>query len=268
MQTNASPLLIDTHCHLVSERLRDGFDELVANARRFGVGKIINIAYDPESIALAEEQIKKSDMVYAAFGIQPHDSHTYSHEVAEAIRLKLRNNNKAVAVGEIGLDNYHKDCSPEVQIPCFEHFLQIAVDEKLPVVVHVRESHEQVASRIRAFANKGLRGVIHCFTGTLAEAREFLELGMYISFSGIVTFKNSDALREVAAYVPADRYLIETDSPYLAPVPERGKTNEPAWVKHVATCIAEVRKESFDDVARASSENAERLFTRLKNLNS
>lgn len=264
-QMVSSLKLVDTHCHLVSPKLKDSLAELLVAARHYGVAKIINIAYDPETIELASQQMLSDPMIYAAFGIQPHDSNTYTYDVAERIRAKVRDNKKVVAIGEIGLDNYHKDCSLEQQIPCFEHFLQIACDEKLPVVVHVRETHREVADRISEFGKHGLTGVIHCFTGTVDEAREFLDLGMYISFSGIVTFKNSESLRDVARFVPADRFLIETDSPYLAPVPERGKTNQPAWVKHVCESIATVRGMTVEEVASLTTSNAHALFTRLGN---
>lgn len=258
------PQLIDTHCHLVSERLRENIVDLVTRAREKGVSKIINIAYCPESVKLACEQAAKFDDVYAAVGIQPHDSKSYSATEALLISDIAKSNKKVVAIGEIGLDNYHKDCSLDAQIPCFEHFLAIACELDLPVVVHVRETHREVADRIRAFSKKGLRGVIHCFTGSRPEAREFLDCGMYISFSGIVTFKNADELREVAKYVPSDRILIETDSPYLAPSPNRGKTNEPAWVWHVCENIAYLRNRKFEEIAKATTTNALMLFDRMK----
>lgn len=256
--------LIDTHCHLVSPTLQTRVDALLENARAHSVTKIINIAYDPDTVTLAEKQMALHSMLYAAFGIQPHDSHSYTPAAAESIRLKARAQPRVVAIGEIGLDTYHKDCSLEMQIPCFEHFLQIACDECLPVVVHVRNTHREVADRIRDYAKQGLTGVIHCFTGTVDEAREFLDYGMMISFSGIVTFKNSESLRDVVRFVPNDRFVIETDSPYLAPVPQRGKTNEPAWVSYVAECIATVRGTDTETIARITTDNAETLFARLR----
>lgn len=258
------PFLIDTHCHLVSDRLRDNIVDLVTRAEEAGVTRMIDIAYCPETVRRVCEHAAKFESVFASVGIQPHDSQTYTFDEAEKIRAIASVNQKVVAIGEIGLDTYHKDCSLETQIPCFEHFLTIATELDLPVVVHVRETHREVAERVRAFSKKGLRGVIHCFTGNRDEAREFLDYGFYISFSGIVTFKNATELHEVAKMVPDDCFLIETDSPYLAPMPHRGKTNEPAWVKHVGEHIAQLRGKTFEDVANLTTANALKLFNRLR----
>ena len=256
--------LIDTHCHLVSEKLRDSLSDYVERAAAAGVHKIIDIAYDPESVHIALEQLERHSCLYAAVGIQPHDAHTFNSDEAQKIRLIARSHPRVVAIGEIGLDDYHKLAPMQQQIDCFETFLQIALDERLPIVVHVRETHEAVASRLRPFTQKGGTGVIHCFTGSLPEAREFLDMGLYISFSGIVTFKNALELKEVAKFVPSDRILIETDSPYLAPVPHRGKTNEPSFVRNVCELVAELRGVTPEILATQTTHNAEHLFYRMK----
>lgn len=257
--------LIDTHCHLVSEKLKDSLPDILARAKLAGVEKIIDIAYDPETVELVCEQIKTSEMLFAACGIQPHDASKYTEIVAKKIQTLAHENKKIVAIGEIGLDYYYTLSTKDVQILCFEHFLQIAVEEDLPVVIHVRESHNDVYERLSKFAKKGLRGVIHCFTGSKAEAAQFLDLGFFISFSGIVTFKNATDLKMISQFVPIDRLLIETDSPYLAPIPHRGKTNEPAWVRNVCEHIAELRGCEASFLADKTFTNAESLFTRLRN---
>ncbi|APJ03071.1 TatD family hydrolase [Silvanigrella aquatica] len=256
--------LIDTHCHLVSDKLKNSLPEIITRAKQAGVGKIINISYDPETIELAQEQLKISDMLYVTLGIQPHDASTFSIKEAEKIRIPATNNPRVVGVGEIGLDAHYTLSPMDIQIECFEYFLQMALELNLPVVVHVRETHEAVYSRIKPFAEKGLKGVIHCFTGTLDEAKDFLNCGLYLSFSGIVTFKNSQSLQEVAKFVPSDRILIETDSPYLAPVPLRGKTNEPANIHHTCEFIAKLRNTTYDEMAKTTTHNAENLFYRLR----
>ncbi len=257
-------LLIDTHCHLVSDKLKNSLPEILSRAKKAGVGKIINIAYDPQTIKLAQEQLKISDMLYITLGIQPHDASKYNIEEAEKVRLIALNNQRVVGIGEIGLDAYYTLSPMEKQIECFEYFLQMALELKLPVVVHVRETHEDVFSRIKLFAEKGLTGVIHCFTGTLDEAKDFLECGMHLSFSGIVTFKNSQNLQEVVKYVPSNRILIETDSPYLAPVPLRGKINEPSNVHHTCEFISKLRNISYEELAITTTQNAENLFYRMR----
>jgi TatD DNase family protein len=257
-------LLIDTHCHLVSDKLKNSLPVILERAKKAGVGKIINIAYDPQTIKLAQEQLKISEMLYVTLGIQPHDATKYNIEEAEKVRSIAINNIRVVGIGEIGLDAHYTLSPMEKQIECFEYFLQMALELKLPVVVHVRDTHEEVYSRIKLFAEKGLTGVIHCFTGSLDEAKDFLDCGMHLSFSGIVTFKNTQNLQEVAKFVPENRILIETDSPYLAPVPLRGKINEPAFVHHTCEFISKIRNIKYEELANLTTQNAENLFYRMR----
>ncbi|WGL59080.1 TatD family hydrolase [Pigmentibacter sp. JX0631] len=257
-------MLIDTHCHLVSNKLKDNLNQILQQAKDNGLEKIINIAYDPETIQLGLEQLHFSEMIYLTLGIQPHDAAKFTIPDAEIVRSHAKSNKRVVGIGEIGLDAYYTLSPMEKQIECFEYFLAMATELKLPVVVHVRETHSLVLDRIKQFLSKGLTGVIHCFTGTLTEAKEFLDCGFYLSFSGIVTFKNSTSLQEVAKIVPENKILIETDSPYLAPVPMRGKINEPGNLKYTCDFIANLRNISSQDLANLTKQNAETLFFRLK----
>jgi TatD DNase family protein len=228
------------------------------------VSQIINVAYDSPSILLAQEQLKSSKMLFAALGIQPHSAADFTHEEAENVKKIAFTNERVVAIGEIGLDAYHNLCPLEKQIECFESFLHVAVETKLPVIIHVRKTHQEVYERIKKFSQQyALTGVIHCFTGTLEEAKDFLSCGMFLSFSGIVTFKNAQKLKEVVQYIPEDRLLIETDSPYLAPVPLRGKTNEPAHLFYISRHIAQLRGLADEELSQITSKNAQRLFCRL-----
>ncbi|KAB8031759.1 TatD family hydrolase [Fluviispira multicolorata] len=256
--------LIDTHCHLVSDKLKNNLPEIIERAKACGVQKIINIAYDPATITLAQEQIKTSEILYATLGIQPHDASQFTIEEAEKIRPIALNNQKIVGIGEIGLDGHYTLSPMGKQIECFEYFLQMALELNLPIVVHMRETHTDVYSRIKQFAKKGLKGVIHCFTGTLSEAKDYLAEDFYLSFSGIVTFKNAIDLQEVAKYIPENRILIETDSPYLSPVPLRGKTNEPSHILHTCEFIAKLRNINSENFAKVTAHNAETLFYRLR----
>ena len=256
--------IVDTHCHLVSEKLQPHFGDFVARAKAAGVAKIINIAYCPDSVKLAVEQSTREPSVYCALGIQPHDANTFTVPAGLEIETLAQTNKKVVAVGEIGLDAYHRIVDMEKQVECFEWFLEMALRQKLPVAVHVRETHEAVYSRLKSFALAGGKGEIHCFTGTKAEAANFLDLDFFLSFSGIVTFKNSLELKEVAKYVPHNRYLVETDSPYLAPVPHRGKQNEPAFTLQVCEHMATLRSVTVEQVAEESWGNSHELFPRLK----
>lgn len=256
--------LIDTHCHLASDQLKEHASEIIERAQQAGVSRIINIAYDPQSVDLVIEQLSLSPMLYAAVGIQPHDAKTFSFAAADLIRSKAETNRRVVAIGEIGLDAHYTLSPMDQQQACFDYFLQMALELDLPVVVHVRQTHEEVLSKIAHFSKLGLRGVIHCFTGTLSEAKDFLDHGFYISLSGIVTFKNAKQLQEVAQFVPNDRLLIETDSPYLSPVPLRGKVNEPSHLLHTCDFIAQLRKTTSSELTAMTFQNATQLFSRMK----
>lgn len=253
-------MLTDTHCHLVSEKLRHDTKGLVERAQVAGVSRIINIAYNQETTEIGLKLAQEFSNVWTTAGIQPHDSASYSPQLAEMMKNLFKVNESLVAIGEIGLDAHYNLSPMPAQERCFEHFLEIAVAVDRPIVVHVRNTHKAVKERIASLVPNNLRGVIHCFTGTLNEAKEFLDLGFYISFSGIVTFKNATDLMDVSRYVPNDRILIETDSPYLAPIPMRGKINEPSFLKHTAQRIAEVRGLSLEAFAELTTRNALNLF--------
>ena len=191
--------------------------------------------------------------------MHPHDAKDVAAEDMDRLR-GLAGHPKVVAIGETGLDFYYEHSPRQVQRNMFERFVALAVETRLPIVVHNRESDREVAETIRSRGGGRLRGVIHCFTSDAAAARMFLDLGFYLSFSGIVTFKNAEALRDVARWVPLDRLLIETDSPFLAPVPKRGRRNEPAYVRFVAETLARVRGIEVDEIAEAASRNTRTLF--------
>jgi TatD DNase family protein len=256
--------LVDTHCHLCSEKLSHEASELISRAREASVAKIINITFDRDTFLRGLEQVKLHPELALTVGIQPHDADQFNETFATEIETVASAHKDVVAIGEIGLDGFHKFVDMPTQIKCFEAFLEMALRCNLPVVVHVRETFTDVYERLKWFSNRGGTGVIHCFTGSLDEGKAFLDLGFYLSFSGIVTFKNSDDLRAVAKHTPSDRLLIETDSPYLAPVPFRGKQNEPAWVKEVARCISEVRQVSLESIAELTTNNALSLFKKLQ----
>lgn len=253
--------MIDTHCHLASEELKDHVVPILQRAQSAGIQKMINIAYEWQSCCAVIEQLDLSPDLYAAVGIQPHDAHTFNENQGAGILNLAQKHKRVVAIGEIGLDAYHHHTALSLQIPCFEYFLEGACHLNLPVVIHVRETHREVLSRLQSFAKKGLRGVIHCFTGTKSEAREFLDCGFFISFSGIVTFKNALQVQESAGYVPLDKILVETDSPYLSPIPLRGKRNEPSHLPHTCEYFAALKKLTFQEFVGFTTKNAHDLFS-------
>jgi TatD DNase family protein len=262
-------MLVDSHCHLDAKYFPvDGpsggaaavLDRaLTAGIKGFvvvGVGGDLSTAR--RAVEIAHE---RSASVAAAVGVHPHDASTLT-DAAYAELAVLARDPAVVAVGEIGLD-YHYDRSPrDVQRAAFVRLIGLARDVGKPIVVHTRSAAEDTLAVLEAEGARDVGGVIHCFSEDRAFATRALALGFYLSFSGIVTFKTTAAIQDVAGWAPGDRILVETDSPYLAPVPLRGKPCEPAYVVHTARRVAELRKTSFDEVAELTSANAERLFRR------
>lgn len=249
-------MLTDTHAHLDSLEDLEG---ALGRARTNGVSRIIAISSGAESSENTLAISSSHDGVYAAVGIHPHAAATADDSSLETIE-RLSHSPGVVAIGETGLDYHYMNSDKETQIRSFQAQMEIAARRGLPLVIHVREADGDLTSFLKSGGLSERPGVIHCFTGNYETAKAYLDLGFYISFSGIVTFKNSEELREAARKIPADRILIETDSPYLAPVPMRGKPNEPGYVRHVAKTVASVRGISLEELAALTSENAQRLF--------
>lgn len=252
--------LIDTHAHLDSDDFDRDRAEMIARAKVAGVERIVAIAVTAESSAAVVRLAAENDEVYAAVGIHPNYTAAAQPEDWDRV-VALVGQPRVVALGETGLDRF-RDHSPfALQQEYFARHIALSQERGLPFIVHMRQCEADVLEMLREAARRGpLSGVMHSFTGDKAMARECLALGMYISFAGMVTYKKSDVLRAVAGTIPADRILVETDSPYLAPEPFRGKRNEPANVVHTAACLAAARGESLDDFAAQTTANARRLF--------
>jgi len=252
--------LFDTHAHLDQAEFDEDRSEVIQRARQAGVEAIVAVGCTADSSAAAVRLAQQYDIVLAAVGIQPN----YCAEAAPGDwdRIEqLLDAPKVVALGETGLDRHWNYAPFELQQEYFARHLRLAQERDLPVVIHTRQSDADVVKMLRAAAERGpLTGVMHSFTGTAETAAECIALGMHISFAGMVTFKKSADLRAVAEGVPADRILIETDSPYLSPHPRRGRRNEPAHVAHTARCLAEARGESFEEFCAGTTTNARRLF--------
>ncbi len=257
--------LIDSHAHLADDRFKDDLPEVLRRARDAGVEAVVVIGYNVESSAAvlkltSADHPAGSPSLHAVVGFAPHNvAEATSSAVAEVEAMLDRP--EVVAVGEIGLD-YHYDMPPADQRTLFATQLEWAVQRELPVVIHSREAVDDMVRMLgEAGASEGrLRGVIHCFTEDPAMAEQVVDLGFYVSFSGIATFKNAPEVRDAIARVPLERTLIETDAPFLAPVPHRGQRNEPAFVAEVARCVAEIHERSADEVAEISAANCRRLF--------
>jgi TatD DNase family protein len=254
-------MLFDTHCHLDQDDFDADRDDVVQRAVDAGVGTIITVGTTATSSKKCIRLAGQFDAVYAAVGIQP-------NYVAEAAAgdwdriVELAESARVVAIGETGLDR-HWDLSPfDQQQDYFDRHLRLSQQKDVAFIVHMRDCETDIMEMLREARGRGpLRGVMHSFTGDTAMAAECVDLGMYVSFAGMVTFKKSDALRQCAAGIPSDRLLIETDAPYLSPHPVRGqRRNEPANLRHTAECLANIRGETLDQLARQTTANARRLF--------
>jgi TatD DNase family protein len=252
--------LIDTHLHLDEEAFRPDRDEVVARASAEAVATMITIGINAGTSRAAVALTQTYPTVFAAVAIQPNYVSQAAPGDWETIE-ELATQPKVVAVGETGLDRYWDHAPFDMQVEFFDKHLELARRLDLPFIVHCREAESDVVAQLRRFAAGGaLRGVMHSFSGDLPTALACVELGMFISFAGMLTFKKNDALRSVAAQVPLDRLLVETDAPYLAPTPFRGKRNEPAYVRHTVEVLASVRNLTRDEIAQITTDNARRLF--------
>ncbi len=256
-------MFIDSHAHIDGPEFDVDREEMIERARSAGVSVILNVGTgDPHSGAVerAVELGKKHDSIYTAIGTHPHDARHYNDEAEKKIK-KLIQTDRVVGWGEIGLD-FHYDNSPrEVQVDVFKRQLRAARECDLPVIIHTREAEAETIDILRGeYAGAERRGVFHCFSGSMDLAQQAIELDFMISFSGIVTFKKADELRAIAKQVPLDRLLIETDCPYLTPIPYRGKRNEPAYVVEVARSLAGIHEVGLEEIARVTSNNFKQLF--------
>ncbi len=250
--------IIDSHCHINFPGLSEDIDGILSRMAEHGVVKAlcvsVNLEKFPEVLALAEAHAR----IYASVGVHP-DAENGEEPTAQRL-VELARHNKVVAIGETGLDYFRVEGDTSWQRDRFRTHINAAKEINKPLIIHTREAGDDTLAILRETGQGDVTGVMHCFTETLAFARASIELGFYISFSGIVTFKNAQEIRDVAKAIPIDSILIETDSPYLAPVPNRGKTNEPSYVRYVLEEVARVKDLPIDVVAQKTTENFHRLF--------
>ncbi len=257
-------MLVDSHCHLDFPDFAGKVDDVVARARAAGVGVCVSIGTELKRFPGVRAVAEKFPDVWCSVGVHPHESEKELLDDA-AVLIAEAAHPKVVGIGETGLDYFYEHAPRAPQQANFRNHIAAARATGLPVIVHTRDADDDTIAILRDEMAKGaFTGLIHCFTGTQRLADAALELGLYISVSGIATFKNSAALREVIGTVPLERLLVETDAPFLAPVPQRGKTNEPAFVVHTANMLAELKSVSPDGLAAATTENFFRLFSKVK----
>ncbi|MBW4828416.1 MAG: TatD family hydrolase [Clostridiaceae bacterium] len=252
-------MLIDSHAHLDDRKFNKDRDRLIKSLKQNDISLVINVGADVSSSIKSVKLADGYENVYAAVGVHPHSAKEMDDSTIDVLRAFAKRD-KVVAIGEIGLD-FHYDNSPRnIQRKWFIEQIKLAKELDMPIIVHSRDADQETFDILKEEADERLRGVLHCYSGSAEMAKDYIDLGFYISLAGPVTFKNARKPKEVAKVVPIDKLLIETDSPYLTPEPHRGKRNEPLYVRHVASMIAELRGMDFEDVGRITSENTKRLF--------
>ncbi len=252
-------MLVDSHAHLEMPQFEEDLPQVLQRARDWGIGAIITCGTHLEDSRRAVEIAAEHPEVFASVGIHPHEANTFSSETFISLS-KLASHPKVVAIGEMGLDFYRELSPRKVQIEAFRAQIRLAKEVGKPVIVHDREAHSTVLKILEEEGGGELPGVLHCFSGNTAMATKCLDMGLFISIPGVITFKNSAQLRNVVLHVPLDRLLLETDSPFLAPIPFRGKRNEPAFLRYTAQKVAKVLKLSLEEVAQRTTRNAISLF--------
>jgi TatD DNase family protein len=252
-------MLFDTHVHLNAEQFSEDLNEVIDRARMEGVQYMVVVGFDRPTILKAMELIEEYDFIYASIGWHPVDAIDMRDEDLEWIE-ELAKHPKVVAIGEMGLDYYWDKSPKDLQQEVFRKQIQLAKKVKLPIVIHNREATADIVTILKEENAAEVGGIMHCFSGSVEVAKECVEMNFYISLGGPVTFKNAKKPKEVAQEIPLNKLLIETDCPYLAPHPYRGKRNEPSYVKLVAEQIAELKGLSYEEVSQVTTENAKILF--------
>lgn len=253
-------MLFDSHAHLNDERFDEDREELINSLQEKGVDLVLNPGACIETSKSSVELANKYDFIYAAVGVHPHDVGDMTEDDIETLRKLALENDKVKAIGEIGLDYYYDTYPREDQKKWFKRQIELANELKLPIIIHDRDAHGDTFEIIKNTKSPEIGCVLHCYSGNVELAREYVKMGCYISIPGTVTFKNNKKTVEVAKEIPLEYLLIETDSPYMAPVPNRGKRNDPSMVQFVADKIAQEKGISYEQVCEATKENAKRFF--------
>ena len=252
-------MLIDSHSHLEMPDFRKDLETVIQRAKESGVEYIFTVGTEKKDWMRALEIAHSNPSVYAVLGVHPHNAKEIDEETYPTLR-KLCRDEKVRAYGEIGLDFYRNLSPRDVQLKRFREQIVLAKELRLPIVVHDREAHEETLEVLKSERAEECGGIIHCFSGDYEMAKECIEMGFYISVPGTITFKNAEGFQEIIKHLPLESLLIETDAPFLAPLPFRGKRNEPSYIRYTAQKVAEIKKVSFEKVADVTTENAFRVY--------
>ena len=251
--------MIDSHCHLDHESIFSSFNEILIRSKEVGIEKLLSICTTDDGFSNILNLVNKDSIIYGTYGIHPHEAKNFKISKNEIIK-KVSSNKKIIGVGETGLDFYYNNSSKTEQINSFLNHINAAIELDVPLIIHSRNAETEILNILSEFVNSKLKILMHCFTGSETFANNLLKFNSYFSASGIITFKNSTDLQETFKSIPLEKTLIETDSPYLAPVPNRGKKNEPSFVKFTAKKLAEIKDIPVSTLVKSTTSNFNKLF--------
>tara|TARA_B100001093_G_scaffold466052_1_gene484183 strand:- start:332 stop:1090 length:759 start_codon:yes stop_codon:yes gene_type:complete len=252
--------MIDSHCHLDSEPLFNNIDDVIKRSKDVGIEKLLTICTTFESFIKIKQLVKKDEIIYGTYGIHPHEAKN-DKVTTQLIIDEINKNKKIIGIGETGLDFFYNFSDKEDQIKSFEEHINASIQLNIPLIIHCRNAEKQMLEIFNQYKNHDLKILMHCFTGSKKFAESLFDFNAYFSASGIITFKNSTDLQETFRSIPLEKTLIETDSPYLAPVPNRGKKNEPSFVKYTAEKLADIKNIPISDLIKNTTSNFNKLFS-------
>jgi TatD DNase family protein len=252
--------MIDSHCHLDHEPLSTNLKEVISRSKAIGINKLLTICTTINSYENILKIVEIDPIIYGTFGIHPHETDNDKVSKNEIVK-KIKLNKKIIGVGETGLDFHYNNSDKESQLMSFKKHIEASIELNIPLIIHSRNAESETYNVLHEFIKDNLKILMHCFTGSSDFSKKMLSLGAYISLSGIITFNKSKELQKTASSIPIDRLLIETDSPYLAPIPKRGSANEPSFIKYIAMKLAEIKQISYDDLLVHTSNNFNKLFS-------
>ena len=252
--------MIDSHCHLDHEPLFSDLANIIQRSKNAGIKKLLTISTSLESFARIKDIVDKDEMIYGTIGVHPHETNE-EFVNSEIIVKNFNENSKIIGIGETGLDFYYNNSDKDKQIKSFNEHIKASIETNSPLIIHSRNAEKDTFDILNNYKNNNLKILMHCFTGSKQFAKKLLKLNAFFSASGIITFKNSIELQETFKFLPSDKILIETDSPFLAPVPNRGKKNEPSFIEYTASKLSELRNISKSEIIKITSNNFNQLFS-------
>jgi TatD DNase family protein len=252
--------MIDSHCHLDHEPLINNLEDVIKRSKNTGVKKLLTICTTIESFETIKKIIKKDDIIFGTFGIHPHET-SLNFVNKETIIKNINNNKKIIGIGETGLDFFYKHSDKNKQIQSFKEHIEASILLNKPIIVHSRNAEDETFNILNSYKSENLRILMHCFTGSYEFSKKLLSLNAFFSASGIITFKNSTDLQNTFETIPLEKLLIETDSPFLAPIPMRGKKNEPSFIKYTAEKLSLIKNEPLEQIIKITTENFNKLFS-------